>query len=160
MSEQNQQRRQVGGGRRAIGDVAPKLAALTDDVLFDDVWNRPELAARDRSLVTVAALVAGGDAAQLTFHLDHARKNGVTEAELTKAKNAYLAQTIAERQTTMGRAEALHTANMFLGGPEAVNTDLQRYLDVTVADIQRVARTYLRPENSVVTLITPETPKP
>src|SRR3954465_9307795 len=50
MSEQYQQRRQVGGGRRAIGDVAPKLAALTDDVLFDDVWNRPELAARDRSL--------------------------------------------------------------------------------------------------------------
>ena len=85
MSEQNQQRRQVGGGRRAIGDVAPKLAALTDDVLFDDVWNRPELAARDRSLVTVAALVAGGDAAQLTFHLDHARKNGVTEAELLEA---------------------------------------------------------------------------
>jgi 4-carboxymuconolactone decarboxylase len=85
MSEQNQHRRQVGGGRRAIGDVAPKLAALTDDVLFDDVWNRPELAARDRSLVTVAALVAGGDAAQLTFHLDHARKNGVTEAELLEA---------------------------------------------------------------------------
>jgi 4-carboxymuconolactone decarboxylase len=85
MSEQYQQRRQVGGGRRAIGDVAPKLAALTDDVLFDDVWNRPELAARDRSLVTVAALVAGGDAAQLTFHLDHARKNGVTEAELLEA---------------------------------------------------------------------------
>ena len=60
----------------------------------------------------------------------------------------------------MGRAEALHAATMFLGGPEAVNTDLQRYLNVTVADIQRVARTYLRPENSVVTLITPETPKP
>ena len=86
--------------------------------------------------------------------------DGVTEAELAKAKNAFLAQTIAERQTSMGRAEALHAATMFLGGPEAVNTDLQRYLNVTVADIQRVARTYLRPENSVVTLITPETPKP
>ncbi|WP_142353735.1 carboxymuconolactone decarboxylase family protein, partial [Klebsiella pneumoniae] len=62
------QPRQVGGGRRAIGDVAPTLAALTDDVLFDDVWNRPELAARDRSLITVAALVAGSDADQLRFH--------------------------------------------------------------------------------------------
>jgi 4-carboxymuconolactone decarboxylase len=76
------QPRQVGGGRHAIGDVAPKLAALTDDVLFDDVWNRPELAARDRSLITVAALVAGGDADQLRFHLGRARENGVTKAEL------------------------------------------------------------------------------
>jgi 4-carboxymuconolactone decarboxylase len=49
------QPKQIGGGRRAIGDVAPKLAELTDDVLFEDVWNRPGLAARDRSLVTVAA---------------------------------------------------------------------------------------------------------
>jgi 4-carboxymuconolactone decarboxylase len=85
MTDPIEQPRQVGGGRRAIGDLAPKLAALTDDVLFDDVWNRPELAARDRSLITVAALVAGGDAAQLTFHLDHAKKNGVTETELVEA---------------------------------------------------------------------------
>ena len=80
-----EQRRQVGGGRAAIGDVASKLAELTDDVLFDDVWNRPGLAARDRSLVTVAALVAGGDAEQLRFHLDHARKNGLSESELLEA---------------------------------------------------------------------------
>lgn len=59
------QPKQVGGGRRAIGDIAPKLAALTDDVLFDDVWNRPELSPRDRSLITVAALITGGDADQL-----------------------------------------------------------------------------------------------
>jgi 4-carboxymuconolactone decarboxylase len=78
------QPRQVGGGRRAIGDIAPKLAALTDDVLFDDVWNRPGLAARDRSLVTVAALIAGGDAAQLQFHLGRAKENGVTEEELVE----------------------------------------------------------------------------
>ncbi len=88
MTDQNRQPRQprqVGGGRRAINDIAPKLAELTDDVLFDDVWNRPGLAARDRSLITVAALVASGDAAQLTFHLDHARKNGLTETELIEA---------------------------------------------------------------------------
>jgi 4-carboxymuconolactone decarboxylase len=73
---------QIGGGRRAIGDIAPKLAALTDDILFRDVWNRSELAARDRSLITVAVLVAGGDVDQLRFHLVHAKNNGVTEAEL------------------------------------------------------------------------------
>jgi 4-carboxymuconolactone decarboxylase len=80
-----EQPRQVGGGRRAIGDFAPKLAALTDDVLFDDVWNRRELSARDRSLITVAALVAGGDAEQLRFHLRRAKENGVTETELKEA---------------------------------------------------------------------------
>lgn len=77
-----EQQHQVGGGRKAIGDIAPKLAALTDDVLFDDVWNRPGLAARDRNLVTVAALITGGDADQLRFHLGRARENGVTEQEL------------------------------------------------------------------------------
>lgn len=80
-----EQQKQVGGGRRAIGDIAPKLAALTDDVLFDDVWNRPDLAARDRSLITVAALIAGGDAEQLRFHLGRAKENGVTEVELVEA---------------------------------------------------------------------------
>jgi 4-carboxymuconolactone decarboxylase len=85
MTDHIEQPRQVGGGRRAIADIAPKLAELTDDVLFDDVWNRTGLAARDRSLITVAALVAGGDAAQLTFHLDHAKKNGLSETELVEA---------------------------------------------------------------------------
>jgi 4-carboxymuconolactone decarboxylase len=80
-----EQPKQIGGGRRTIGDVAPKLAELTDDVLFDDVWNRPELAARDRSLITVAALIAGGDAEQLRFHLGRAKENGVTETELIEA---------------------------------------------------------------------------
>ena len=78
----NDSPRQVGGGRASIGDIAPKLAALTDDVLFDDVWNRPELSPRDRSLITVAALIRGGDAAQLRFHAGRALKNGVTETEL------------------------------------------------------------------------------
>lgn len=80
-----EQPKQVGGGRRSIGGTAPKLAELTDDVLFDDVWNRPGLAARDRSLITVAALIAGGDAEQLRFHLGRAKENGVTENELVEA---------------------------------------------------------------------------
>ena len=83
--DQPQQPRQIGSGRRTIGEIAPKLAEITDDVLFDDVWNRSGLAARDRSLITVAALVTGGDVDQLPFHLAHARKNGVSETELIEA---------------------------------------------------------------------------
>ena len=79
------QPKQVGGGCRMFGDFAPKLAALTDDVLFEDVWNRPELSARDRSLITVAVLAAGGDTAQLEFHLGRAVENGVTKDELIEA---------------------------------------------------------------------------
>ncbi|MGO4490962.1 carboxymuconolactone decarboxylase family protein [Arthrobacter sp. 2YAF22_2] len=80
-----EQPRQVGGGRKMFGDFAPKLAALTDDVLFEDVWNRPELSARDRSLITVAVLTAGGNTEQLGFHLGRAVENGVTRDELIEA---------------------------------------------------------------------------
>ncbi|MBT2498563.1 carboxymuconolactone decarboxylase family protein [Agromyces sp. ISL-38] len=79
------QPKQVGGGRNLFEDFAPKLAALTDDVLFEDVWNRPELAARDRSLITVALLAAGGHYPQLEFHLGRAVENGVTQEELIEA---------------------------------------------------------------------------
>ena len=68
-----------------FGDFAPKLAELTDDVLFADVWNRPELPARDRSLITVAVLTAGGNTEQLGFHLGRAIENGVTREELIEA---------------------------------------------------------------------------
>ena len=76
---------QVGGGRQLFGDFAPKLAELTDDVLFADVWNRPDLSARDRSLITVAVLTAGGNTDQLSFHLGRAIENGVTQKELIEA---------------------------------------------------------------------------
>jgi len=68
--------------QRAIGDFAPKLVSLTDDLLFGDIWARPELAPRDRSLITVAALIAGGNTEQLPFHLNKAKENGLTETEL------------------------------------------------------------------------------
>jgi 4-carboxymuconolactone decarboxylase len=73
------------GGRRAFGDFAPGLVHYTDSVLFDEVWERPQLAKRDRSLVTVAALLAGGNTEQLNFHLAYAKDNGVTEEELIEA---------------------------------------------------------------------------
>ena len=69
-------------GRDAFGDIAPKLAQLTDDVLYGDVWARPGLSPRDRSLVTVSALIAMNRPEQLRSHLARARDNGVTEAEL------------------------------------------------------------------------------
>jgi 4-carboxymuconolactone decarboxylase len=71
--------------QRNIGDFAPKLVSLTDDILFGDVWERAELSKRDRSLVTVAALIAGGNTEQLKNHLVRAKANGLTETELKEA---------------------------------------------------------------------------
>jgi 4-carboxymuconolactone decarboxylase len=68
-----------------IGDVAPKLAELTDDVLFGDIWERPGLAKRDRSLVTVAALVALCRTDQMASHMRRALDNGLTKEELAEA---------------------------------------------------------------------------
>jgi len=68
--------------QQLIGDFAPKLVSLTDDVLFGDVWARTELSPRDRSLITVAALITGGNTEQLPGHLQRARENGLTETEL------------------------------------------------------------------------------
>jgi 4-carboxymuconolactone decarboxylase len=66
----------------AIGNFAPKLAQITDDVLYGDIWERPELSKRDRSLATVAALIALNRPDQLRSHLRIARQNGVTQEEL------------------------------------------------------------------------------
>lgn len=70
--------------QQLMGNFAPKLAELTDDVLFADVWERIELSPRDRSLVTVAALIANGNTAQLTGHLKRAKANGLSETELAE----------------------------------------------------------------------------
>ncbi|TCL77877.1 MULTISPECIES: carboxymuconolactone decarboxylase family protein [unclassified Rathayibacter] len=68
--------------QQLVGDFAPKIVQLTDDVLFGDVWERPELSPRDRSLITVSALIMGGNAEQLPGHLSRALENGVTQNEL------------------------------------------------------------------------------
>ncbi|MFG6488213.1 carboxymuconolactone decarboxylase family protein [Roseateles sp. BYS78W] len=67
-----------------ISRVAPKLAELSEQVLFGDVWQRLPLTPRDRSLVTVAALVALVRPEQLPFHLRRALDNGVTREELAE----------------------------------------------------------------------------
>jgi 4-carboxymuconolactone decarboxylase len=71
-------------GQRAMGEDAPKLAQLTDEVLFGDIWERTQLSKRDRSLITVAALVAMYRLEQLPFHLGRAMENGVTKDELVE----------------------------------------------------------------------------
>jgi 4-carboxymuconolactone decarboxylase len=70
--------------QRLIGDFSPKLVQLTDDVLFGDVWARPQLSPRDRSLVTISALIAMNRPDQLRSHLARARDNGVTEEEIVE----------------------------------------------------------------------------
>jgi 4-carboxymuconolactone decarboxylase len=68
-----------------FGSVFPGMAQYTTDVLFRDLWLRPDLAPRDRSLVTVSALIANGQTAQLTPHLNRAMDNGLTQAEAAEA---------------------------------------------------------------------------
>lgn len=71
--------------RRSLGDVAPKLVDLTEDVLFGDIWERQQLSKRDRSLITCAALIATGRTEQMEFHFPTAIRNGVTRDELIEA---------------------------------------------------------------------------
>jgi 4-carboxymuconolactone decarboxylase len=68
-----------------FGKVAPGVLHFTTDVLFRDLWLRPGLAPRDRSLVTVSALVATGQVAQITYHLNRALDNGLTRDQASEA---------------------------------------------------------------------------
>lgn len=79
--------RKVTAGRDALGDFAPKFAQLNDNVLFGEVWARTDkLSPRDRSLITVTALMASGvlDSA-LAHHLQTAKNNGITKEEIVEA---------------------------------------------------------------------------
>jgi 4-carboxymuconolactone decarboxylase len=71
--------------RESFGHIAPALAAYSDDVLFGDVWERPGLSPRDRSLITVASLVALYRTNELPFHLKKALENGISRDELIEA---------------------------------------------------------------------------
>ncbi|MEO3944831.1 carboxymuconolactone decarboxylase family protein [Gorillibacterium sp. CAU 1737] len=75
----------VTAGRDQLGHFAPKFAELNDDVLFGEVWSREaELSPRDRSMITVSALLSGGNMEQLPFHMTKAKANGVTQAEMVE----------------------------------------------------------------------------
>ena len=68
----------------AVGGFSPKLASLTDEVLFGDVWKRSELSRRDRSLATIAALVALRATEQLPFHIRFGLENGLQREEIAE----------------------------------------------------------------------------
>ena len=76
----------VTAGRDALGAFAPKFAELNDDLLFGQVWSREaQLSLRDRSLVTVVALMAQGLVdSSFRFHLENAKNNGVTQEEMAE----------------------------------------------------------------------------
>lgn len=76
---------QQSRAQQLMGATAPKLADLTDEVLYGDIWERSQLSKRDRSLVTVSALIAMNRPDQLRSHLALACQNGVTEEELIEA---------------------------------------------------------------------------
>ncbi len=82
--------------------------------------------------------------------------NAITSEELVKAKNVWRARTIFARQQALEVSEAVHYAAMYLGGPDAVNSDASRYEAVTLSDLRRVARNYLAPDNSLTLLVVPE----
>jgi 4-carboxymuconolactone decarboxylase len=73
---------QPAAKRNPFADIAPALADYTDNVLFGDLWKRPELSPRDRSLVTVSSLVSLYRTNELPFHLKRALENGVSKSEL------------------------------------------------------------------------------
>ena len=115
-------------GRSALGDFAPKFAQLNDDVLFGQVWSREDkLSLRDRSLVTVTALMAQGlTASSFRFHLESAKKNGITREEIAeilthaafyagwpKAWAAFrLAKEVWTEEAAAEDAKAMHAASM------------------------------------------------
>ena len=77
----------VTAGRDARGEFAPEFAHLNDDILFGEVWAREQkLSKRDRSLITVSALMASGILdSSLKYHISHAKENGVTKEEMAEA---------------------------------------------------------------------------
>ena len=76
--------RRAASVEQSTGPVSPGLVLFTGDVLFKDLWLRPDLAPRDRSLVTVSALVTAGQVGQITFHLGRAMDNGLTKTEASE----------------------------------------------------------------------------
>ncbi len=93
--------------------------------------------------------------ALVTAQLDSIRAAGVTDEELTKARNTFRSSFIHTRETTLGKAEELHHYDMFHASLGEINSDLERFLAVTAADIRRVAAKYLDPANVVVIVVKP-----
>jgi predicted Zn-dependent peptidase len=126
--------------------------------LATDVSMNPYDSRRGPGILVVFAIAnRGATTARLDSlvgrQLDSLRTTEVSDSELTKAKNLFRARFIRSRQTALGRAQTLQHYFMFHGSLAEVNTDLDRYLAVTAADVKRVAATYLDPANMVQVVI-------
>ena len=79
-------------GRTQLGEFAPEFARLNDDILFGEVWSRNDLLSlRDRSLVTLTSLISQGITdSSLTYHLQEAKKNGITRTEISESSRILL----------------------------------------------------------------------
>jgi len=95
----------------------------------------------------------------LNEEIDRVRNDSIPQAELTKAQNQYRAGVVRQRQTAMGVAEALQGALWYMGSLDAANSDVQRRLAVTTADLRRVAQRFLTPENRLTAVISPSAPQ-
>lgn len=71
--------------QKMMGGFAPAFVSLTDDVLFGQVWSRPELSRRDRSLITISSLVSAGNIEQLEAHIPMGIANGLSQDEIIEA---------------------------------------------------------------------------
>jgi zinc protease len=145
----------MGGGAssRLNQRLVKQERAASFAVLFPDLRRGPGL------LFFYLRANQGVDAGRLEALLDEELQkllaDGVTEAELTRAKNQQRAGFIRGLQTAMGRAETLQQYALYHGDPAVVRTDLDRYQAVTRDDVLRVARQYLRPDNRAVVVTIP-----
>ncbi|HEX2207805.1 MAG TPA: pitrilysin family protein [Longimicrobium sp.] len=142
-----------GNSSRLNQRLVKQERAASFATLFRDLRRGPGL------MLVYTRANQGVDAGRLEALVDEeiARvvSEGITEAELQRAKNQTRAQFIRSLQTAMGKAEALQEATLVHGDPATLRTALDRYMAVTTQDVQRVARQYLRPDNRAVVITLP-----
>ena len=77
--------KKVTAGRDILGEFAPKFAEINDDILFGEIWARKDkLPTKMRSIVTISALISGGNIEQLSYHLEKGKENGITKEEISE----------------------------------------------------------------------------
>jgi zinc protease len=142
-----------GASSRFNQRLVKQERAASFAVVFDDLRRGPGVV-----LVYTRAnqgVEAGRMEALVDEEIARVVAEGITDAELQRARNQTRAGFIRSLQTAMGKAEALQQATLFHGDPARIRTALDPYMAVTAADVQRVARQYLRPENRAVVITLP-----
>jgi predicted Zn-dependent peptidase len=146
----------LGGGessRLNVAVVRREKAAVATGVVLNPTGSR-----NGPGVLVAYGIVNQGIAVDrvdslIGIQLDSIRTNGISPDELAKAKNIVRAGFIANRETTLGKAEELHHYLQFHNALEDINTDLGRILAVTAEDVKRVANTYLDPANLVLVIV-------